>query len=261
MAAIVKRRSNRHLAAWSVVILVALYFIVPVLSAAEFAFRETTDDAGNNTYGIDSIRLILAEPVFIDVLKVTGKLTVISVVISLLIMVPTVTLVHLSAKKYRRLVEFVSLQPLVIPPIVLVLGVLQVMPVSWLNTVNLLGFLYVILAMPFTFRALDSGLMNLDVKTIVDAARGLGASWPTVLLRVVAPNLKAGIFGAMFLTVALVLGEFTMASLMLWETFPTWIALAGNSNASVAVTLSVASLAFAWILLIFISLADRKKKS
>ena len=82
MAAIVKRRTNRHLVAWSVVILVALYFIVPVLSAAEFAFRETTDDAGNNTYGIDSIRLILAEPLFLEVLKVTGKLTVIAVVIS-----------------------------------------------------------------------------------------------------------------------------------------------------------------------------------
>lgn len=261
MAAIVKRRRNRHLTAWAVVILVALYFIVPVLSAAEFAFRETTDDAGNNTYGLDAVRLILQEPQFLEVLGVTGRLTVISVVLSLVIMVPTVTLVHLSAKKYRRLVEFISLQPLVIPPIVLVLGVLQVMPVAWLNTSNLLAFEYAILAMPFTFRALDSGLMNLDVKTIVDAARGLGASWFTVLTRVVAPNLKAGIFGAMFLTIALVLGEFTMASLMLWDTFPTWIALAGSSNASVAVTLSVASLGFAWILLIFISLADRKKKS
>ena len=47
MAAVVKHRRNRHLTAWAVVILVALYFIVPVLSAAEFAFRETTDDAGN----------------------------------------------------------------------------------------------------------------------------------------------------------------------------------------------------------------------
>jgi putative spermidine/putrescine transport system permease protein len=177
------------------------------------------------------------------------------------IMVPTVTLVHLSAKKYRRLVEFVSIQPLVIPPIVLVLGVVNFMPTSWMGSPDLLAFEYVVLAMPFTFRALDSGLTTLDIKTIVDAARGLGASWFTVLLRIVAPNLKSGIFGAAFLTIALVLGEFTMASLMLWNTFPTWIATVGQSDASLSVALSVASLAFAWVLLVLLSFADRRRKA
>lgn len=261
MAAVIKRRKNYHLTAWFVLALIGVYFIAPILSAAEFSFREGFTDAGGNTYGLDAYRLIFETPEMSEVLKVSATLTVIAVSITLAIMVPTVTLVHLSAKKYRRLVEFISLQPLVIPPIVLVLGVLQVMPVSWLGTPNLLGFEYAILAMPFTFRALDSGLTNLDVKTIVDAARGLGASWWTVLTRIVAPNLKAGIFGAMFLTVALVLGEFTMASLMLWNTFPTWIAAAGKTNATLSVALSVASLGFAWFLLILISLADRKKKS
>lgn len=261
MAAVIKRRKNLHLTAWFVLALIGVYFIAPILSATEFSFREAYTDDGGNTYGLDAYRLIFETPEMSEVLKVSGTLTVIAVAITLAIMVPTVTLVHLSAKKYRRLVEFISLQPLVIPPIVLVLGVLQVMPVSWLGTPNLLGFEYAILAMPFTFRALDAGLTNLDVKTIVDAARGLGASWWTVLTRIVAPNLKAGIFGAMFLTVALVLGEFTMASLMLWNTFPTWIAAAGKTNATLSVALSVASLAFAWLLLILISLADRKKKS
>lgn len=261
MAAVVKRRKQYHLVAWLIVVLVAVYFFTPVISATEFSLAETLTESGQQTYGLDAYRLIFETPELWDVLKVTLRLTVISVILSLALMVPTVTLVHLTAKRYRRLIEFVSLQPLVIPPIVLVLGVVNVMPTSWKGTDNLLAFEYVVLAMPFTFRALDAGLTNLDVKTIVDAARGLGASWWTVLVRVVAPNLKAGIFGAMFLTVALVLGEFTMASLMLWNTFPTWLASAGQSNAALSVALSVGSLLFAWILLIILSFADRPRKA
>lgn len=261
MAAVVKRRKNYHLFAWLVLLVVGIYFLAPVFSATEFSLRETMTEEGGNTYGLNAYRLIFETPEMSEVVKLTGRLTLISVVLSLGIMVPTVTLVHLSAKKFRRLVEFISLQPLVIPPIVLVLGVLNFMPTSWKGTPDLLAFEYVMLAMPFTFRALDAGLTNLDVKTLVDAARGLGASWLTVLTRIVAPNLKSGIFGAAFLTIALVLGEFTMASLMLWNTFPTWVATAGMSDAALSVALSVASLAFAWLLLILISLADRKKKS
>ncbi len=251
-----QQRRERHIIAWVIVILTFVYFVLPIVSATEFSLREAGD-----THGLDAYRAIFQQPDLRDVLTLTLRLTVISVVISLALMVPTVTLVHLSAKKYRRVVEFVSIQPLVIPPIVLVLGVVNVMPTSWLGSPNLLAFEYVMLAMPYTFRALDSGLTNLDVKTIVDAARGLGASWLTVLLRIVAPNLRAGIFGAMFLTIALVLGEFTMASLMLWNTFPTWIATVGESNASLSVALSVASLLFAWVLLVLLSFADRRKKA
>lgn len=260
MAAVARGR-RRRIAAWLSLFVIGVYFVAPIISATEFSFRETTNDDGSNTYGLDAYKLIFETPELMDAFSVTARLAVMSVALSTILMVPTVTLVHLTAKKYRRLVEFISLQPLVIPPIVLVLGVVHAMPTSWKGTDNLLAFEYVVLAMPFTFRALDSGLANLDIKTLVDAARGLGASWTTVLLRVVAPNLKSGIFGAMFLTVALVLGEFTMASLMLWNTLPTWIATAGQSNASLSVALSVGSLAIAWILLILLSLADRPRKA
>ena len=174
MAAIVRLRREYHVVAWSIVVIIFLYFVLPIAGATEFSLAETVTETGKQTYGLDAYRMIFDYPEFIDALKVTLRLTVISVALSLVIMVPTVTMVHLGAKRYRRLVEFVSIQPLVIPPVVLVLGVLNFMPTSWKGTPNLLGFEYAILSMPFTFRALDAGLMNLDVKTIVDAARGVG---------------------------------------------------------------------------------------
>jgi putative spermidine/putrescine transport system permease protein len=176
-------------------------------------------------------------------------------------MVPTVTLVHLTAKKFRRVVEFVSLLPLVIPPVVLVLGVLATMPVALKGTPYLLAFEYVMLSMPYTFRALDAGLGAIDVRTLVDAARGLGAPWRTVFVKIIAPNIRSAIFGSIFLTLALVMGEFTMAALLLWNTFPTWIALVGQQEATLAVALSIFSLAFAWVLLLALSAVERRQKA
>ena len=114
--------------------------------------------------------------------------------------------------------------------------------------------------MPYTYRALDAGLNSIDVKTLVDAGRGLGASWKQVLSSVIAPNIKSAIFGATFLAVALVLGEFVVSSLLIWNTLPVWMALVGMSDAEGAVAISVMSLLFVWLLLMVLSLLDGSRK-
>lgn len=234
---------------------VAFYFLMPVVSAFEFSAR-----GAGNVYSLEAYGRIASQSGFKDVVLLTTRLVFVTVFLTLVIMVPTVTWVHLRAKKLRRLIEFISLLPLVIPPVVLVLGVLATMPNYLKSTPMLLALEYVMLAMPYTFRAIDAGLGAIDVRTLVDAARGLGSPWRTVFMQIIAPNIRSAIFGSIFLTVALVLGEFTMASLMLWETFPTWIATIGQAEATLAVALSIFSLGFAWILLLALSAAERRQK-
>ena len=234
---------------------VGFYFLMPVISAFEFSIREA-----NGKYGVGVYGQITSQPDFGSVMWVTARIAVTTVFLTILIMVPTVTFVHLKAKNLRRVVEFISLLPLVIPPVVLVLGVLATMPTVLLSTPMLLALEYVMLAMPYTYRALDAGLGAIDVGTLVDAARGLGAPWRSVFFRVIGPNIQSAILGSIFLTVALVLGEYTMASLMLWQTFPTWIATLGQSDAALAVALSIFSLGFAWLLLLALSAAQRRQK-
>ena len=77
-----------------------------------------------------------------------------------------------------------------------------------------LAFVYVVLVLPFAYRAIDSSLSSLDATTLAEAARSLGASWFTVITRVIVPNIWPGVLGAAFIAVALVLGEFTIASLL-----------------------------------------------
>src|SRR4030095_7446535 len=108
---------------------------------------------------------------------------------------------------------------------------------------------YIVLALPFAYRALDAGMGALDVRTLVDAARGLGASWAGVVFRVLLPNLRSAALGAAFLTIALVLGEYTVASILLFQTLPTWLVKISGENAQESVAVSVASLLFTWLLL------------
>jgi putative spermidine/putrescine transport system permease protein len=148
--------------------------------------------------------------------------------------------------------EGITILPIVIPPIVLIIGVLKVAPGFLLSTPYLLALVYVILAMPFAYRALDAGLRAFDLKTMVEASNSLGAGWPTTLWRVVLPNIRTAMLSATVLTVALVLGEFTMASLDQYVTFPVWIVQFEQNSGPVSVAASLLALFVTWLLLMLI---------
>ena len=62
------------------------------------------------------------------------------------------------------------------------------------------------------------------------------------------------------LTVALVLGEYTMASLALFQTFPVWIVLFDAQSGQVSVAVSLLALVVTWLILLGISSLDRRRK-
>ena len=141
---------------------------------------------------------------------------------TLALLLPTTLWVHLRIPKARTFVEFLTVLPYVIPPIALVAGILPIKPhARWfLNSDYSLIPFYTVLALPFTFRAIDAGVRAIDVKTLVDASRSLGAGWGTTLRRALIPNLRTAIISSSFLTAAVVLGEFTIASVLLKQTLP-----------------------------------------
>jgi putative spermidine/putrescine transport system permease protein len=119
---------------------------------------------------------------------------------------------------------------------------------------------YVVLALPFAYRAVDNGLAAIPLRTLVEAARNLGAGMATALLRVVLPAIRSAVLGAAFLTLALVLGEIVIARILLYtDTFPIAIVEVGRSTAGVAVALSLASLLITWVLLLAVSFAGGRR--
>ena len=120
--------------------------------------------------------------------------------------------------------------------------------------------MYVILAMPFAYRSLDAGLRALELRTLVEAASSLGAGWLSTLWRVILPNLRTALLSATVLTVALVLGEFTMASLDLYQTFPVWIVVFDQTSGPVSVAASLLALFVTWLFLLIITVVGRRAR-
>jgi len=121
-----------------------------------------------------------------------------------------------------------------------------------------LVFTYVVLALPFSYRSLDAGFRSIDVRTLTDAAHSLGASGITVLLRIIVPNLRQAMMSAAFLTFTLVMGEYTISSVMEFtDTFPVYAYTTGQSQAQPAAALSMISLSLTWAAMLAILFLGR----
>jgi putative spermidine/putrescine transport system permease protein len=233
---------------WVILLIAGIYFLLPLYAALRFA-------------GLSGFGDVFTTPGFIPSLWLSVRLAAVTWVITMALMVPTTVYVHLRMPGVRRLLETITILPIVIPPVVLIVGVLQVMPLALRSTAWMLGLEYVVLAMPFAYRALDAGLRAIDVKTLTEASGSLGAGWLTTLWRVLLPNLRTAILSATILIVALVLGEFTMASLDLQTTFPVWIVLFDQLNAQISVAASIFALLVTWLFLMLITvIATRQSR-
>jgi putative spermidine/putrescine transport system permease protein len=239
---------------WIVLLLAAGYFLLPLYAAVRFTLR---GNHGQTT--VAAYRGITHQPGFSDALTLSLLLMTVTVVITLALLVPTVVYLHLRLPKLRRVVEAICLLPIVIPPVVLIVGVLQVAPVRLKATPYLLSLEYVVLALPFAYRSLDAGLAAIDLKTLVDAARSLGSNWVSTLVRVVLPNMRSAVMSATVLTAALVLGEFTLASLDQYQTFPVWVVAFDQDDARVSVAVSLLALVLTWAFLLLLSALDVRR--
>ena len=191
-------------------------------------------------------------------------LALFTVVLMLLLLVPTMIWVRLRVPRATRLLEFLCLLPLTIPALVIVVGITNVYQwVTYLlgDSVLNLTFVYVVLVLPFSYRAIESALSSIDATTLAEAARSLGAGWWTVIGRIIVPNIWSGILSAAFVSVALVLGEFTIASLLNYENMQVVIALLGKSDANTSVAASLAAIVFAFVLLLLLSVVGRSRRT
>lgn len=246
------RRRRLPVGRWLVLFVAAGYFLVPLYSAVRFTLRAPGAGRASSAY-----TSIPNQPGFSDAIDVSLRLAGITTVIMLVLLVPTSVYLHLRVPGLLRLVEGTTVLPIVVPPVVLIVGVLQVAPASLKSTPYLLALEYVVLAFPFAFRSLDAGLRAIDLTTLVEASRSLGAGWVATVTRVVLPNLRSALLSATVLTVALVLGEFTMASLDQYQTFPVWVVAFDQDDARVSVAVSLLALVLTWLLLLLISALDR----
>ncbi|WP_218920344.1 ABC transporter permease [Lentzea guizhouensis] len=241
-----------------ILLVLGVYFVLPLVAMAEFSTRGV-----GGSRSLDSWTSIVEDEGLMAALANSLLLSVTSAVLMLVLLVPTMAWIRLRLPQLQRLVEFLCLLPLAIPAIVLVVGMAPLY--AWVNyflgdSALTLTFAYTVLVLPFAYRAIDAGLSAIDLKTLAEAARSLGASWLTVLWKVVVPNIRVALIGASLLSVALVLGEFTIASLLNFDTLQVQVNLLGKRNAGVSIAVSLLCLIFAFVLLFALSYVGQRRR-
>ena len=260
-----RRRRRLNLFRYVVFTVFGLFFLLPLLAMARFSL----EGAKLGTWSLTAWKQIASYqgtgvPPLISSIEITLELAVITCAVMLVLLVPTMIWVRLRVHWLARTMEFLCLLPLTIPAIALVVGLGQIYNrlQHFSLSALMLFWVYVILALPYAYQALSAGLSAIDVETLSEAARSLGASWFTVMMRVIAPNMRQAILNALLLTASLVLGEFTIAFLLLYNNLQVELySISRNTpNAGVLFSTSLAALLLTFVLLLILSYAGRRRR-
>lgn len=249
--------------AWVIFALGLAYFFLPLVGMVEFSLKMR-----RGVYSFDAYASVLNDPQFRATFGYSVAMALLTIVFGVLVVVPTVFWVRLKLPRLRPVIEFITLLPLVIPPIVIAFGYIRLFnTASWLPLTGstlgsdlLLMIGYAVLSLPYMYRAVDTGLAAIDLKSLTEAAQSLGAGWATVLARVILPNVLVAVLSGAFLTFAIVIGEYVFAALLDRPAFGPYLVWAGGNKAYEPAALAVMTFALTWACMALIQLATRFSK-
>jgi putative spermidine/putrescine transport system permease protein len=255
-----RRRISLSAAIW--LFLGLAYFVIPLLATLLVSLRS---DQTAKCCTFANYSYILDDPEFWRTIKLSFIVALETIALTLVLLVPTVYWVHLKVPRLRPLIGFLALVPFVVAPIILVVGLLDVYrgTPQWFYG-EPYGFLvaaYVILAFPYMYFSLDTGFRSIDVHTLTEASQSLGAGWPTTLLRVILPNIRAAALAGSFLTLAIVMGEYTIASLSQFNVFSVYVQYINQNKANPAAAVTLLSFGITWAAMLALLLVGRGRQA
>ncbi len=229
---------------WFWMIVGILYFFLPLLATFLFSLRAIKDQVSLRAY-----TNVIADPKFQLNFPASVFWAILTIIVGIVLFVPTAYWVRLKVPQFRTAVELITLLPFVVPAIVYVFGLVRTYskpPLLIVDSPALLVAGYTILSMPYMYRAIDTGLRAIDVRTLTEAAQSLGAGWGTILFRVIFPNIRVSILSGAFLSFAIVMGEYTLAQYLAKPAFAPYIALLIQNKAYEPAAATIISFALIW---------------
>ncbi|MDH6678894.1 putative spermidine/putrescine transport system permease protein [Rhodococcus sp. LBL1] len=243
----------------AVLVLFLAVAILPLIAVGVFGFVNVRDG-----FTVEPLLELFRSDEVVEPLLNTVILTVLTVVVGYVLVIPTLLWMHLRTPRMLSVAETASLLPYIIPAIALVGGVNLVLrpsfPGFFVSVYSLVPF-YVLMTLPFIFRTIDSGLRALDLKTLMRAAESLGCGPFRTFFTVVLPNLWPAIVSGSLLVVLMASSELVMAQLLLHKTFPTMLVELGQSQVRLAAALSFITIVGSWVLMAAMVFAGRGKNA
>nr|WP_247749151.1 MULTISPECIES: ABC transporter permease subunit [unclassified Rhizobium] len=236
--------------------------MIPLYATFQFSLQML-----RGQWSFAAYRSVFSSEKFLATLGFSATASLLAIIAGALIVVPTAYWVRLKLPKIRPMIEFISLMPLIIPPVVLVFGYIRLfgsnsflpLTMSETGTNVLLVIGYVVLSLPYMFRAVDNGMAAIDIKTLTEAAESLGASRLRTVAQVIFPNIRSAILSGAFLTFSISLGEFVLASLLNRPAFGPYLVQTGQDRAYEPAALAIMSFGIIWFCMVLMQLFATKR--
>jgi putative spermidine/putrescine transport system permease protein len=246
---------------WIVFALAAIYFLLPLVATLDWSLKAKPFGAAWTN--------ALSDPKLWRGLMFSFVAGIATIIAGVVLILPTAYWVRLKVPKARPIVELITLLPFVIPAVVLVFGLIRAYskpPISLTTTDMGTNFLlvagYVVLSLPYLYRSIDTGLRAVDIQSLTEAAQSLGAGWPTVIVRVILPNVRVAILSGAFLTLAIVMGEFTIANYLgRTQAFGPYLSVLGNNKSYEPAAVALISFGLTWLAMGMIAVIGRGSRS
>jgi putative spermidine/putrescine transport system permease protein len=259
----IRRRAGRGkgmpLWATAVLLVSAVYFLLPLYATAVFGFST------GKHFTLQPLWDGLADDGFHSSLILSLTYSIVTTIIALAVVAPTAYLVELRFPRLRTAIEFVTILPFVIPPIILAVGLssmyginspVNLIASSWAPVLLIGG--YFVLTLPFVFRAIDNALRAVDVKMLSEASASLGAGPMRTFLSVIVPSISLGLVSAALLAFTTAMGEFTLAALLGYPTFPVYLLNVNGYQPRMGEALVLVSFVITWAGVIALAAVARR---
>lgn len=243
------KRKNGWAIFWAV--LAMLYFFVPMLGTFIFSLRMK-----RGVLSFQAYQSVLADSRFLESFRYSATMGVITVLVSVLLLLPTVYWIYVKVPWMRSAMDIITILPFVIPVIVFVFGLIRTfgrppfqLTLTTFGTDILMTAGYVIITMPYMYRAIDVGMRSMDVRTLTEAAQSLGSNWFQILSQVILPNLRIAVLSGALICFATVMGELILADFLVRPALGSYMAGIGRSKAYEPAALAIISYGLTWICL------------
>ncbi len=247
-----------------ILIAFSIYFMIPILGT--FLYGTSTKWEASlfpSDFTFSWFIELFNDGEFIQSVFNSLLLGVITSIIVLLVMVPTLILIRLYFPKLDKLLQSLTLLPYAIPGVILVTALLSTYRKLGVPMfIVLVGALFITL-LPISYLGLNNQLKLMNIKELVDASTTLGASMTQTILKVIVPNLKLGITLVFIMVFSASFGEFMLTNLLIggrFETIRIYMMRRMNENGHLASAVMILYFIFLVIVAISIFIITKKQE-
>ncbi len=204
--------------------IVSILLLLPLILTFIYSFSQSWITILPKRFTLDFYSSVFGDPSFFPALFRGFLISLIPIVLMNAAVMLSLYYSILYDSRLGYLIQVLCLLPYSIQGVILATSIIGLYAghQSFLsNRIFLLTMTYCIIILPYIYQSIRNSFYALNLKNIVEAGEILGAKKFQILLRVVLPSLKSGLFVSMLLSIALIFGDFAIIKIIAGNQYQT----------------------------------------